>query len=119
MIDALEPPQIQLRTTCMPTRRLFLGAFAVILVGTAACAPCGQAFALSLAKDSGGETSPITAAEWFAVHGGVWSDVPTTGWHVVGSPGPTTDVRSGSITLQVLQGPDGTWQVESGSEPAC
>ena len=119
VIDALEPSVRQSRTTCMPPRRLFLGALAALLLGTAACAPCGQDFALSLAKDSGGETSPITAAEWFAVHGGVWSDVPTTGWHLVGSPGPTTDVRSGSMTLQVLQGPDGTWQVESGSEPAC
>jgi hypothetical protein len=90
----------------MRPRRLFLGALATLLLGTAACAPCGQDFALSLAKDSGGETSPITAAEWFAVHGGVWSDVPTTGWHVVGSLGPTTAVRSGSMTLQVLQGTD-------------
>jgi hypothetical protein len=79
----------------------------------------GQGFALSLANGRGGETSPITAAEWFAVHGGVWSDVPTTGWHVVGSPGLTTDVESGSVTLQVLQGSDCTWQVVSGSEPAC
>jgi hypothetical protein len=119
VIDALEPSVRQSPTTCMPPRRLFLGALAALLLGTAACAPCGQGFALSLANGSGGETSPITAAEWFAVHGGVWSDVPTAGWHVVGSPGPTTDVRSGSMTLQVLQGPDGTWQVESGSEPAC
>ncbi len=119
--NPLEPSVRRLRTTYMSPRRLFLGALAVVLVGTAACSPCsqGRGFSLSLAKDSGGESSPITAAEWFAVHGGVWSDVPTTGWHLVGSPGPTTDVRSGSMTLQVLQGPDGTWQVESGSAPAC
>jgi hypothetical protein len=111
----------QFHTTCMPPRRLFLGAFAVVLVGTAACSPCSNSrgFSLSLAKDSGEETSPITTAEWFAVHGGVWSDIPTTGWHLIGSPGSTTDVRSGSMTLQVLQGTDGTWQVASGSAPAC
>ena len=106
--------------TSMPPR-LLLGALAVVLLGTAACSPCsdGREFSLSLVKDSGGESSPVTAAEWFAVHGGVWSDIPTTGWHLIGNPGSTTDVRSGSMTLQVLQGTDGTWQVESGSAPGC
>src|ERR1019366_2009735 len=107
----------------MPPRRLVLGGLAVILIGTAACgvSPCsgGRGFSVSLAMDSGGESSPITAAEWFAVHGGVWSDIPPTGWHVIGSPGPATDVRSGSMTLQVLQGTDGTWQVASGTDTAC
>jgi hypothetical protein len=85
--------------------RLLLGALVVVLAGTAACSPCshGRGFSVSLVKDSGGETSPI----------------PTTGWHVIGSPGPTTNVQSGSMTLQVVQGTDGTWQVVSGSEPVC
>jgi hypothetical protein len=102
-------------------RRLSVGGLLVVLLATAACTPCSQSrgFSLSLANGSGGESSPITAAEWFAVHGGVWSDIPTTGWHVIGDPGPATDVRSGSMTLQVLQGSDGTWQVVSGSAPEC
>jgi hypothetical protein len=121
VIDALEPLVRQSRTTCIPPRCVFLEAFALVLVGTAACSPCStnRDFSISLAKDSGGESSPVTAADWFAVYGGVWSDIPTTGWHLIGSPGSTTDVRSGSMTLQVLRGTDGTWQVESGSAPAC
>ena len=101
--------------------RLLLGALVVVLAGTAACSPCshGRGFSVSLAKDSGGETSPIAAAEWFAVHGGVWSDIPTTGWHVTGSLGPTTNVQSGPMTVQAVQGTDGTWQVVSGSDPVC
>ena len=101
--------------------RLLLGGLVVVLAGTAACSPCshGRGFSLSLAKDSGGETSPIAAAEWFAVHGGVWSDIPTTGWHVTGSPGPTTNVQSGPMTLHAVQGTDGTWQVVGGSDPVC
>jgi hypothetical protein len=105
----------------MTPRHLFLGALAVVLAGTAACSPCsqGRGFSISLANDTGGESSPVTAAEWFAVHGGVWSDIPTTGWHTIGSPEPTTSVQSGSMTLQVVQGADGTWQVVSGSDQAC
>jgi len=38
---------------------------------------------------------------------------------VIGSSGPTTDVQCGSMTLQVVQGTDGTWQVVSGSDPVC
>jgi hypothetical protein len=90
-------------------------------MGTTACGLCpqGRGFSVSLAKDSGGEASPIAAAEWFAVHGGVWSDIPNSGWHVIRGPGPDTDVQSGSMTLQVMQGTDGTWQVVSGSDPVC
>jgi len=108
-----------LRNTCIPIRPLFLGGLVVVLMGTTACGACGQGFSISLPKASGGETSPIAAAEWFAVHGGVWSVVPTTGWHVTRSSGGDTDVKSGGMTLQVMQGTDGTWQVVSGSEPAC
>jgi hypothetical protein len=123
------------RFSGMASTRLILHGSAVILVGMSACGaqvgttsspsasltPCSQdqAFSLSLAKDTGGETSPIAAAQWFAAHGGVWSDIPTTGWSVTGSAGSSTSVQSGSFTLEVLQGPDGTWQVASGTDAAC
>ena len=82
--------------------------------------PCAhRSFQLSLAKDTGGQSSPISAAEWFAVHGGVWSDTPTTGWRVVHATASGTFVQSGSIVLETVQGPDGTWQVESGTDQSC
>ncbi len=83
--------------------------------------PCSHSrgFSISLTRDTGGEASPIAAAEWFAVHGAVWSDIPTTGWRVIRIVGPAADVQSGSMTLQAARGPDGTWQVLSGSAPLC
>lgn len=118
----------------MAFTRLLCGAV-VILVGMSACGaqfgtttspsasatPCTQhrAFSLSLAKDTGGESSPIAAAQWFAAHGGVWSDLPATGWTVTGNVGSPTSVQSGSFSLEVLQGPDDTWQVASGTDAAC
>jgi len=55
VIDALEPLVRQSRTTCIPPRCVFLEAFALVLVGTAACSPCStnRDFSISLAKDSG------------------------------------------------------------------
>jgi hypothetical protein len=119
----------------MASTRLLLCGSAAILVGITACgAEVGttsspsesstlgsqhRAFSLSLVKDTGGETSPIAAAQWFAAHGGVWSDIPTTGWSVTGSAGTSTSVQSGSFTLEVLHGPDGTWQVASGTDATC
>jgi hypothetical protein len=119
----------------MASSRLLLCGSAVILVGMTACGaqvgttsspsasstacPQHRSFSLSLAKDTGGETSPIAAAEWFAAHGEVWSDIPTTGWSVSGSAGSSTSVESGSFALEVLHGPDGTWQVASGTDAAC
>jgi hypothetical protein len=38
---------------------------------------------------------------------------------VTGGAGSSTSVQSGSFTLEVLQGPDGTWQVASGTDAAC
>ncbi len=119
----------------MASSRVLLCGLAVILVGMSACGahpgartgasgsptPCShyRAFSLSLAKDTGGEVSPIAAAQWFATHGGVWSDIPTTGWSVIGSSQSSTSVQSGSFTLDVWQGPDGTWQVASGKDATC
>ncbi|MGA8015156.1 MAG: hypothetical protein WCB85_04480 [Candidatus Dormiibacterota bacterium] len=119
----------------MRPRRLALAGLALVLLGTSACgvpvaapAPasasspsCSQerGFSVSLAVDTGGQASPLAAAQWFAVHGGVWSNVPRTGWRVVGHDSQGTVVQSGSMKLRVFQGSDGTWFVVSGSEPSC
>jgi hypothetical protein len=78
-----------------------------------ACAS-GSAFALSLPSDRGGQPTPVAAAAWFARHGGV-ADVPDRGWRQAGRHGRSAAVRSGPVTLYVVQGPDRTWQVDGGS----
>ena len=71
-------------------------------------------FELSLVSDRGGQPTPIAAASWFARHGGV-PGIPEAGWTETGRNGSGATVRSGPVTLHVLQGPDRTWQVDSGS----
>lgn len=84
-------------------------------VAHAAAAACrgGSAFALSLASDQGGRRSPVRAAAWFARHGGL-PGIPRDGWRQVSRTGEAAVVKSGMVTLHVIQGPDGTWQVDSG-----
>jgi hypothetical protein len=116
------------------SRALRLGLIAMI-VGLSACgaaagtatgpsassSPCAHArtFSLSLAHDTGGQASAIAAAQWFTTHGSLWPDLPGTAWSVVGSSESSTSVRSGSFTLDVVQGSDGTWQVDGGTDAAC
>jgi hypothetical protein len=81
-------------------------------VSTSACRT-GSGFALSLASDRGGQRSPVRAASWFARHGGV-PGIPHSGWRQVSRIGKAAVVKSGMVTLHVIQGPDRTWQVDSG-----
>ena len=76
---------------------------------------CSQntAFELLLAHDYGGQPSPVKAAEWFARYGGVPS-IPRARWHEVSRSGPGATLYSGETRLSVVQGSDGTWQVDSG-----
>jgi hypothetical protein len=78
--------------------------------------PCaeGSGFAVSLVSDRGGRPTPTAAAVWFARHGAV-AGVPFGGWREVSRNGGGRTVESGSFTLHVIQGPDRTWQVDSGS----
>jgi hypothetical protein len=78
-----------------------------------ACAN-GSAFVLSLASDRGDQPTPVAAAAWFARHGGV-AGVPARGWREVGRHGRGATVQSGPVVLHVVQGPDRTWQVDSGN----
>jgi hypothetical protein len=101
------------RPSDLPVRSIVVGAalLATGSCGTAAPAHDCGGFSLSLVSDRGGQPSPVAAAEWFSEHGGV-PGVPSSGWHQDGSG---SSVRSGELTLHVVQGPDATWQVDSGS----
>src|SRR5450755_1391607 len=71
-------------------------------------------FELSLVSDRGGQPAPVAAALWFARHGGV-PGIPAAGWRQVSRHGGGATVESGPVTLHVIQGPDRTWLVDSGS----
>jgi len=73
----------------------------------------GAAFALSLVSDRGGQRTPVLAALWFSRHGGV-PGIPAHGWRLTSHGHKSAVVASGHFTLHVIQGPDKTWQVDSG-----
>jgi len=75
--------------------------------------PACSGFALSLASDRGGQSSPVAAAVWFAQHGAV-QGIPKIGWNVVSTGKAEGTVQSGGVQLHVIEGPDQTWQVDSG-----
>jgi hypothetical protein len=75
--------------------------------------PICSGFALSLASDRGGQSSPVKAAVWFARHGAV-PGIPDAGWKEVSTGKAEATVQSGGVQLHVLEGPDQTWQVDSG-----
>jgi hypothetical protein len=79
--------------------------------------PACSGFALSLASDRGGQSSPIEAAIWFAQHGSV-QGIPKTGWKEVGTGNAQATVQSEGVQLHVLEGPHHTWQVASASTNA-
>ena len=81
-----------------------------------ACAS-GSGFALSLVSDLGGQPTPVRAAQWFARRGGV-AGIPLAGWREIRREGGSALVVSGPVTLHVVQGPDLTWQVDSGERCA-
>jgi hypothetical protein len=55
----------------------------------------------------------VAAAEWFAANGGT-GGIPSSGWSPDGEDETGVLVRSGDAVLHVVQGPDATWQVDSG-----
>lgn len=79
--------------------------------------PCRHriGFELSLVSDTGGQAAPIAAANWFAAHGNQ-SWVAAHGWHRLARSNEGATLRSGSSTLHVVKGSDGTWQVDSGRQ---
>jgi hypothetical protein len=111
------------------------GAVALITIGLGACTAaqsgpltagtrprsptCASAkeieIQLLLISSRGGEATPTMAARSFAFRGG-WPhvSVPTEGWHQTGQGSHTATVHSGKFALTVVQGTDGTWQVDGG-----
>lgn len=75
--------------------------------------PTCSAFALSLVSDRGGQSSPIKAAVWFGQHGAT-QGIPDAGWKEVSTGKAEVTVPSGGVHLHVVEGPDHTWQVDSG-----
>jgi hypothetical protein len=67
----------------------------------------------SLVSDHGGQSSPVKAAEWFAIHGGV-PNIPAGKWHEVNHNSQGATVYSGKTLLHIVRGSDGTWLVDSG-----
>lgn len=85
------------------------------VAATTRSVPTCQGFALSLASDRGGQPTPIEAVRHFLRNGAPPAGLPTSGWTAQpGEPTGSTTLRSGDATLHVMQGPDGTWQVDSG-----
>jgi hypothetical protein len=83
---------------------------------TQACGS-GSGFALSLVSDRGGQPTPVRAAQWLAQHGAV-PGIPHAGWREISRHDGNALVASGPVTLHVIQGPDRTWQVDSGERCA-
>jgi hypothetical protein len=71
-------------------------------------------FELSLVSDRGGQPTPVRAAMWFAGHGGV-AGIPRAGWRLTSRTGQQAVAKSGHVIVHVIEGPDRTWQVDSGS----
>ena len=85
---------------------------AAVPAARSSCAT-GSAFGLSLASGRGGQRTPAAAAAWFARHGGV-PGIPDAGWREVSRTARGATLGSGAVTLHATQGPDRTWQVDSG-----
>lgn len=76
--------------------------------------PCSSEFAVQLVSDRDGQPTPLAAAQWFVVHGGPAGRLPLSGWHVVSIARHEAVLASGASTLHAIQGPDATWQIDSG-----
>jgi hypothetical protein len=72
-------------------------------------------FSLSLAADYGGQPSAMEAAESFT-HTDEGTGFPESGWHETGHDDAGVTLSSGTATLHAVQGPDGTWFVDSGHQ---
>ena len=72
-----------------------------------------SAFALSLVANPTGSTTPVAAAESFAVNPGM-PNIPRSGWHEASRDSQGATVYSGKTILHVVQGSDHKWLVDSG-----
>jgi hypothetical protein len=70
-------------------------------------------FALSLVTDRGGQANPVAAATRLAKHGHI-AGIPRSGWRLTEKNQDGATVASVQTVLHIIQGSDGTWQVDSG-----
>lgn len=80
-----------------------------------ACSNSTSGFELSLVSSTGGQPTPQAAAKFFALQGAAPFPVPPNGWIVVAHDTQAATVQSGLVALHVIEGPDHTWQVDSGN----
>src|ERR1700732_3416027 len=73
--------------------------------------PQGRSFALSLVSDKGGQATPEDAASRARVPGFA---LPRSGWQIVSTNRASVSLRSDGYQVHAVQGPDKTWQVDSG-----
>ena len=91
-------------------------------IGLAGCEGTGSGFALSLAKDKGGQSTPLAAVVHFGEHGGVPGyQAPAAEW--VSAPSHTDSegqdvdgvtLRTDHVFLHVIPLTDDSWAVDSG-----
>ena len=104
--------------------RRVAGAWAIVLASTilAGCStsgpmhalgPCrqGRSFELDLRSGTGGQATPDAAAAHARVPGFA---LPKGGWQVVSTKGAEASLRSDGYQVHAVEGPDKTWQVDSG-----
>lgn len=70
--------------------------------------------ARSIAADHGGAPTPVDAAVSFVREGSQWTQ-PLDGWVLTSSPGGSATVSAHDAQLHVVQLPDATWVVDSGT----
>lgn len=72
-------------------------------------------FASSVASDHGGQPTPVAVADMFAAQDAGTFALPKVGWRTVSRTDGGVTLGPGSVFLHATRGPDGMWQVDSGS----
>lgn len=71
-------------------------------------------FAVSLVRNTGGEPTPVEAAQTFIRTGGIWSS-PQNGWRVTSEDQSGATLVAQASSLHAIRLADATWAVDSGS----
>ncbi len=71
-------------------------------------------FDVSLVRNTGGEPTPVEAAQTFIRTGGIWSS-PQNGWRVTSEDQSGATLVAPASSLHAVRLADATWAVDSGS----
>lgn len=74
-----------------------------------------QGFGLSLVGGVSGQSTPVAAASHEAEQGVPGFNLPRSGWHTISREGGSATLGSGAYRLHAMEGPDGSWRVDSGA----